>query len=107
GGPVEVVLRIERRITQKLENGSVQLVCPGTSRCVDLRNSPAVFGIEEARLHFEFLKRVDRGKEHVAVEVQIIVRDAIQRVMVEVDRLATDVQPETVALAAHALLSLT
>src|SRR5262249_17400758 len=106
-GSVEVVLCIERRITKKLENASVQLVCSGTGRCVDLRNRPAVFGVEQARLHFEFLQRVNRGQEHVAVEVQIRVLDSIQRVVVKVDPLPTDVQGEAVALASHALLSLT
>ena len=72
-----------------------------------MRDSPAIFGVEQARLHFEFLQRVDRWQEHIAVEIQIRVLNSIKRIVVEVDPLAADVQGEAVALAAHALLSLT
>ena len=85
----------------------MQCVGPGASRGIDLRDSPAVFGVEQARLHFEFLQRVDRWQEHIAVEVQIRVLHSIERIVVEVDPLATHIQGEAVALATHALLALT
>ena len=51
-------------------------------------------------------QRVDRRQQHVGVEVQVGVLDAVERVVVVVDALAGDVEREAVALAAHALLAL-
>ena len=73
---------------------------------VDLRDGAAELGAEDARLDFEFLERVDRRQQHVAVEVEVGVLDAVERVVVVVDALAGDVQRKAVPLAAHALLSL-
>ena len=51
-------------------------------------------------------ERVDRRQQHIAVEVQVGVLDAVERVVVVMDALPGDVQRKTVALAAHALLTL-
>ena len=84
----------------------MQLVCSGASRSVDLRDGAAVLGVEQTGLDFEFLQGINGWQQHVAVEVQIRILDSIQRVVIEVDSLATDVQGEAVTLATHALLSL-
>ena len=73
---------------------------------VDLRNRAAVLGVEEPGFDLEFLQRVHRRQQHVAVEVQIGVLDPVERVVVVVHPLPADVEREAVALAAHALPAL-
>ena len=75
-------------------------------RHVHLGDGAAVLGIEDPRDDVELLQRVDRRQQHVGVEVQVGVLDAVERVVVEVDALAGHVQRKAVALAAHALFAL-
>ena len=89
-GPVEVVLGIESRIAQELEGTSVKVIGPRASCRVDLRDSPAVFGVEQTRLDLEFLQRVDRRLDHIGIEVGVGVVDAIQREIIEVASIASD-----------------
>ena len=105
-GPIEIVLGVERRVARELEHGAVDLVGPRLGRRVDLRDRAAVLRVEQAGNHVELLQRVDRRQQHVGVEVQVGVLDAVERVVVVVKALAGDVQGEAVALPAHALLAL-
>ena len=106
GRPVEVVLRVEPGVAQELERGAAHLVRTRLRRDVDLRDGAAVLRIEETRHDVELLERVDRRQQHVGVEVQVGVLDAVERVVVEVHALTRDVQRKAVALAAHALFAL-
>ena len=103
---VEVVLRIEAGIAQELEHRAAQLIRTRLGRHVHLGDGAAVLRIEDPRDDVELLQRVDRRQQHVGVEVQVGVLDAVERVMVEVDALAGHVQRKAVALTAHALFAL-
>ena len=103
---IEEILRVHLCITHELEHGSVERVRARFRARVDLRDGAAELGAEDARLDFELLERVDRRQQHVAVEVEVGVLDAVERIVVEVDALAGDVQRKAVALAAHPLLTL-
>ena len=103
---IEVVLGVERRMARELEHRAMELVGARLGGGVDLRDGPAVLGVEQAGEDVELLQRVHRRQQHVGVEVQVGVLDPVERVVVEVDALAGDVEGEAVALPAHALLAL-
>ncbi len=102
----KIVLRVHLGVAHELEHGSMEGVRARFGARVDLRDRTAELGAEDARLDLELLERIDRRQQHVAVEVEVGVLDAVERVVVVVDALAGDVQRKAVPLAAHALLSL-
>src|SRR5258708_2268821 len=57
---IEEVLRVEIRVTQKLEQRSMKLIGAATGRHIHLAQSAPIFGGVSAALDFEFLQRVDR-----------------------------------------------
>src|SRR5262249_1112997 len=93
-------------IAAELKGAAMELVASGFGCRIDLCNGSPVLGTKNPRFDLEFLQRIDRWQEHVRVEVQIGVLDAIQRIVVEMNSLARNVQRKAVALTSHALLAL-
>ena len=76
-----VVLGIERIVSKKLERGAVILVGAGLGRDVDLPGGASELGRVDAGLHLELLERIHRRQHDVQIEIDIGVRDAVQRVV--------------------------
>ena len=64
------------------------LVAAGLGEHVDLGGVAPELGRVNAGLHLELLQRVDRGQDHVGVEVGVGILDAVQREVVEHDALS-------------------
>ena len=71
---------------------------------VHLAHVVAELGRVGARLHLEFLERIDRRLEQVGAVVRIGILDAVERVVVELQPLARDVQLKVAAVPAPARL---
>src|SRR5262252_7006229 len=68
----------------------MELVSSRLGRSVDLSCRAPELGREDSRLHFELLQRIDRRQDHVCVEIDIRILDAIQGEVVERAPLAGD-----------------
>src|SRR5947207_3155302 len=86
-------------------NGCARIVVPvgsGPGRDVDLAGGAAELGRVNSALNLELLQHVDRGQNHVGVEVHVRVADAVQRVVVRCRPGSGNGQLLVHAIAAHA-----
>ena len=66
------------------------LVGPADGGDVDLRGFASELGGIDARLHLEFVQRVDGRQERVAAVIDVRIGDAVQRVVIELLPLPAD-----------------
>jgi hypothetical protein len=74
--------RVERVVADELEDRPVIRVRAALGRDVDLCDLAPEFRRIHTGLHLEFLDAVDRGQKRVRVEVDVLIDDAVERVLV-------------------------
>ena len=74
--------RIERVVANEFEDRPVILIRSALGGDVHLRRLATEFSRIHAGLDLEFLHAIDRGQERVGVEVDVLIDDAVERVVV-------------------------
>src|SRR5438552_15454288 len=97
-----ILPRIELVIAKELEHRSVELVCSGLGRNVDLRCGAPELGWKDSSLDLELLQRIDGWQEDISVEVHVGILHAVQGEVVELAPLARN---RNVLLSARAPLA--